>query len=131
MNFLKKNLFLIFLTLSFFACKKQPGLGGLATIKGKIFATDVTASGSVRDSGFLGNQTVFISAAGDTYSFDNVKTSYDGSFEFKFLQKGDYDIWTFSNCDTCTWKQKKVLIPNINISGRTETVDMGVVKIII
>lgn len=130
MNFLKTFIIAVIATTLFFSCKKQPGLGGLATIKGKIYGTDVTSSGTVRDSGYLGNQTVFISAAGDTYSFDDVKSSYDGTFQFKFLQKGNYDIWTYSNCDTCLWKQKKVLLPSINISGRKETVDVGVIKII-
>ena len=130
MKFLKTIIIILIATTLFFSCKKQAGPGGLASIKGRVYGTDVTSSGTVRDSGYLGNQHVFISVAGDKYFFDDIKSSYDGTFEFKFLRKGSYDVWTYSNCDTCLWKQKLVLIPNVEISGRKETVDVGVVKII-
>lgn len=111
------------------ACKKEAGPGGLATIRGKVFATDVTTNGNVRDSGYLGDVRVFISVSGNPAYFDDVRTSYDGSYEFKFLRQGTYDIWAFSDCDTCRWTQKYDL-KAVTINGKRETVNVEDLRII-
>ncbi len=111
-----------FLLLSFLftACKKDAGPGGLATIQGKVYGRDITTSGTLRGEGYLGDQRVFISVSGNAISFDDVRTSYDGSYRFSFLRKGTYDVWAFSDCDTCAFKQRAVLQNGIIISDKKE-----------
>lgn len=114
----------------FTSCSKDAGPGGLASIKGKVYGRDITTSGNLKSEGYLGDQRVFISVANDPYSFDRVNTSYDGSFEFKFLQKGSYDIWAFSDCDTCAQKQQLVIMKGISISDKKQTVTVADLEVI-
>ncbi|RYZ14022.1 MAG: DUF3823 domain-containing protein [Sphingobacteriales bacterium] len=121
-HYLRAGLLAAIVCIGITSCKKDAGPGGLATIKGRVFATDVTTSGNIKDSGYIGNQRVFISVSGNTVQFDDVKTSYDGSYEFKFLRKGQYDVWAYSDCDTCVWAQQKVILTGIDISDKKQTV---------
>jgi hypothetical protein len=130
MSFLKSGILPLLFIILIISCKKDPGPGGLASIRGKVFGTDVTASFNMRDSGYLGNQRVFISVANDPIYFDDVRTSYDGSFEFSFLRKGSYDVWSYSDCDTCTWKQQMVIRKGIEIDDKKETVTIEDLRVI-
>lgn len=121
---MKNSVFWVVVLLMIGGCSKEAGYGGLAEIKGKIFAKDVTSSGILKAEGYLGDQRVYISAHDNPAYFDNVRTSYDGSYSFKFLQKGSYDIWAFSDCDTCIWKQK-YSIENVTISAKKEVKEVG------
>lgn len=112
------------------SCKKEAGLGGLAKIRGKLFATDITTSGIAKDSGYLGNERIFISVSGNPVYFTDTRSSYDGSFEFKYLREGTYDVWAYSDCDTCVWKQQKVLISGINISEKKQIFTIPDLRII-
>jgi hypothetical protein len=111
------------------SCKKDPGPGGLATVKGKVFAIDITTAGNVKDSGYIAEQKVYISVSGDADFFDSKRTSYDGSYEFNWLRKGTYDVWSFSDCDTCVWKQQKVL-KTVEVGSKKATVTVDDLKII-
>ena len=84
------------------SCKKEPGPGGLASIKGKVYAYDFTAGKTLLSEGYLGDLRVYIATADDSIAFDDVRTSFDGSFEFPFLRKGSYRVWVFAESDTLT-----------------------------
>jgi hypothetical protein len=107
--------------ISFLSCSKEEGYGGLATIKGKVYGKDFNSSGYLVGEGYLGDVSVYISKSGSTNYFDKVDSAYDGSFTFKFLHKGTYDIWVFGDCDTCTWEQTFVK-KTIRISSTKQTV---------
>ena len=61
--------------------------------------------------------------------FDDVRTSYDGSYEFPFLRKGSYDVWVFGECDTCN-KTQMFDLKTVEISGKRETVIVDDLRII-
>lgn len=103
------------------SCKKEPGEGGLATIQGKLYAYEYNNYGDVIDSGYVAGERVYISYGNDGNADDDVRTSYDGSFQFEWLQKGEYAVWSISRCDSCPLSQtytKQV----ITIDERRETV---------
>lgn len=83
------------------SCKKEPGFGGLATISGKVYAVDSTTGGNLKDEGYIGDFDVFIGVQGEPGILDNIKTSYDGSYQFDELRKGTYDVWVYRRCDAC------------------------------
>ena len=116
-----KKIIILFIAFSLFSCSKDEGYGGLATITGKVYGKDFNSSGYLVGEGYIGDVSVYISKSGETAYFDKVDTAYDGSFSFKFLHKGTYDIWVYGDCDTCAWDQtftKKT----ITISSSKETV---------
>ena len=116
-----KKIIILFIAFSLFSCSKDEGYGGLATITGKVYGKDFNSSGYLVGEGYIGDVSVYISKSGETAYFDKVDSAYDGSFTFKFLHKGTYDIWVYGDCDTCAWDQtftKKT----ITISSSKETV---------
>ena len=116
-----KKIIILFIAFSLFSCSKEEGYGGLATITGKVYGKDFNSSGYLVGEGYIGDVSVYISKSGETAYFDKVDSAYDGSFTFKFLYKGTYDIWVYGDCDTCAWDQtftKKT----ITISSSKETV---------
>jgi hypothetical protein len=120
----KKFLMSIILLLFIFsACKQSEGYGGLATIKGKVFGKDFNSNGDLVSQDYIGDVDVYISKHGETAYFDNVNTSYDGSFEFSFLHRGKYDIWVFGDCDSCNWSQTFIL-KTVEISDKRASVSI-------
>lgn len=118
---MRKYFILLAIATSLLSCSKEEGLGGLASISGKVYAKDYNSNGTLVGQGYLGDATVYISKSGDPNYFEKVNTSYDGSFKIKFLHKGTYDIWVFGDCDSCPWDQTFVK-KTITISGTKEDV---------
>lgn len=95
----------IFLSfLSLMGCKKEEGLGGTSTIKGKVIVYDFDASFQnpvPLEIYPATDENVYIIYGSDgTVYDDDFKTSYDGSYEFKYLQKGKYRLFAYSKDST-------------------------------
>lgn len=116
-------LVLIITSFSFSSCSKEEGYGGLATIRGKVYGKDYNSSGNLVGEGYVGGFKVYISKHGESSSFDDVDSSYDGSFKFEFLYEGTYDVWVFGDCDSCTWDQVFVL-KTVEITSKKQTVEV-------
>ena len=116
-----KKYFLLLLALALFSCSKEEGYGGLATVKGRIYAKDFNSSGYLVAEGYKSDVKVYISKHGDPNYFDKVDSSYDGSFRFQFLHEGTYDVWAYGDCDSCSWDQTYVLKTVEIGSGKEET----------
>ncbi len=89
------------LVLAFNSCKKEAGKGGTSGIRGKVYSKYYNKNFSVlADSGYAPDTDVYI-IYGDGFSFgDRQKTSYNGSYEFKYLEKGNYKIYAYSEDST-------------------------------
>ena len=88
---------IIVILFSFFGCKKDEGLGGTSTISGKVFVHDYDASFQILSATYPKTELDVYIIYGDSHSAydNNYKTSYDGSFEFKYLQKGKYKLFVY------------------------------------
>lgn len=106
------------------ACEKEPGEGGRATVQGKVWGRDLDNDGFLKTEGFLGDQRVYIGVDGEATSFETVRTSYDGSYSFPFLRKGNYKVWVFSRCDSCALEDT-AYIQTATIDDRKETVTLA------
>lgn len=123
---LKTNIFFLLLAAVFLAaCEKEPGEGGLATIQGKIWGRDLDNDGFVKTEGYLGGERVYIGVADGSRTdyFETARSSYDGTYTFPFLRKGDYRVWVFSRCDTCALEDT-VRLQTVTIRERKETVTL-------
>ena len=72
-------------------------------------------SGQFVDSFYAQAEHVYIIYGDAAYFGDDIKTSYDGTYEFPYLRKGSYTIFAYSRCDTCAAGQQPALI-NTEIS---------------
>ena len=87
-SILKNLFFLIVMMLLLASCTKEPGVGGSATVTGKIYAEDYNTLGTPTGEYYAQNYKVYLIYGNDGGAFDDdVNTSHDGSFEFKYLQK--------------------------------------------
>lgn len=122
-----------FLSLSlmlFSACKKIEGEGGSSSIKGKIYVKKYNTAGTAVISEYDGakENVYIIYGTGDNTYDDKMEASYDGTFEFKYLEKGTYSIFVYQDCNTCN-SGKEALITTVKIDKRKSSVDVGQITI--
>ena len=113
----------LFTLLFIISCTKSPGVGGQATIKGKIIVNNINALGNVSAEYDAQEHDVYIIYGDNNNTFDDdVKTSHDGTFEFKYLNQGNYEVFTYSECLNCPNGQDSLIKINTTIGSRNETV---------
>lgn len=106
-SFIMKNqlaVIILLISVSVTGCKKTEGPGGTSSIKGKVIVYNF-------DAAFQNPEPISIYPAVDedvyilygvdhtTYD-DDYKTTYDGTYEFKYLQKGKYRLFAYSKDST-------------------------------
>jgi hypothetical protein len=124
---MKKYLLLSLLSFVFLSCSHDEGYGGLASINGRVYGKDYNSNGFLVNQDYIGGMKVYISKHGETAYFDSMDSAYDGSFKFKNLYAGSYDLWVFGDCDSCAWDQVYKLV-TVEISKK-EDKDIGTIEI--
>lgn len=114
----------------FQSCTKVEGPGGSSSIKGKIHVNVYDVAGNLINDYDAQDEDVYL-IYGDEGTFydDDVKTSYDGSFEFNYLQKGNYQIFVYQDCNTCPSGKEAVLV-DVEIKDSKTTTDIGTITIV-
>lgn len=119
----------ILVSILLFSCKKGEGPGGTSTIKGTVQVEDY--SGSI----FTGKEypgadiDVFIIYGDESTMYDEkISTSYDGSFEFRYLRPGKYTVFVYSEEPTDD-QDLTAIIKTVEISGKNEEVTVGEITI--
>ena len=124
-----KNIILIFSIFTFFiSCKKEEGFGGLATISGKVYAYDYNNAGVLMAEGYAGDLDVFIKAKDSSEELERIRTSYDGSFVFNELRKGDYEVWVYSDCERCP-NGIEAVIQSVKLSDKKSKIELSVFEV--
>ena len=100
MKLIRTHLFIFLAVLVLFACKKDEGRGGQATITGKVYAYDVNRNGIRVDSGYMAGVRVYISYGNSNVVDDDTRTSFDGTYSFQWLNKGDIKRLSDQHCIT-------------------------------
>ena len=95
---LKHGTIMFFVLLMLFsACAKEPGIGGEASIYGKVYARHYNSTFTVLLSEYYVPDTYVYLVYGDDINYGTrIKTNYNGEFEFNYLYPGDYTIYTYS-----------------------------------
>ncbi|MCX6271460.1 MAG: hypothetical protein NTU44_09625 [Bacteroidetes bacterium] len=122
--FLLSILFVMLLT----TCEKDPGIGGNSSIKGYVHVTDYNATFLYIQGEYDGaDEDVYIVYGDEIGYSDRTRAGSDGKFEFKYLRKGQYKIYVYSE-DT-TLSGKVAVIKNVEITGKKQHVDAGTFEI--
>lgn len=113
------------------SCKKNEGVGGDASIRGKVFCKHYnTTFSTLISSYYIPDQYVYIIYGDDISYGQRIKTNYSGAFEFKYLYKGDYTIYTYS-IDSAYLVNNAIpgpdsaVVKTVNIGGRKDHLDLG------
>ncbi len=124
---------IILFALVLISCEKQPGPGGKATVKGKVYARDYdNTQNYLISQGYSPGEKVYIIYGSNTSIGKTVTTSTDGSFEFKYLQKGHYKVFVNSLDTAHKVKGNDTEYPitvEFDITGTKETVQLDDIKI--
>jgi hypothetical protein len=112
------------------SCKKEPGIGGRGEIRGFVFEQRYNANTQqpVGQPYPKAEQRVYIIYGNGKFHDDDVRTGPDGSFRFPWLNKGDYQIYTISECgqfNGCTF----AVSATATIGSRKEVVELGTLNI--
>jgi hypothetical protein len=111
------------------ACKKTEGEGGTSNITGKIYVEDYNNLGQLINEYDGAKEDVYIIYGDDDNVIDDkVEASFDGTFEFKYLEEGTYTIFAYEDCNECPAGEKAVT-KTITIDKKKSTADAGVITI--
>lgn len=125
------------LTILISGCKKPAGEGGQATIKGKILLEIYSGNftGDPLATTVAQGEQVYIIYGDETSVGDNVRTSYDGTYEFKHLRVGSYKVYAISKDSTLsptkkTFKTTTEVLHTVEIKDKKEVVTVPNITVI-
>lgn len=94
---MKFNLILPLIILISAGCKKEPGIGGNASITGSVWVKNYNASFTTLIGEYPGKDVYVYIVYGNNKGYDKrIKTDYNGNFRFPFLYEGKYTLYTYS-----------------------------------
>lgn len=88
--------------LFLYGCEKDAGEGGTSFIRGKVIVYKYDNAFLAAEDTFAAvDEDVYIIYGGDKNVYDDdFQTSFDGSYEFKYLQNGNYRLFAYSTDTT-------------------------------
>jgi hypothetical protein len=126
-----KPFLLLMLGVLFFSCEKEPGPGGKSTIYGKVFCKDYNSTFTVLEQEYYAPDTwVYIIYGDDRDYGDRVRTSYDGTYEFRYMRPGTYHLYAYSKDSTLQSVADIAVVKDVTVPKNKKT-DIEVPDIII
>lgn len=129
---------LLFMALTVSSCQKIEGPGGAATIQGKLVVQEYDSGGNLIKTYDAADMDVYIiygNNPDETYFHDDIATSYDGTFKFRFLEPGNYRIFFYEDLTFAeltanpNGPNKKVIIKDVTIEKKKEVVDLETITL--
>jgi len=138
MKTIRTKLFYVLLVLVVVACKKEAGEGGTSFIRGKVFAKYYDKYFyTLGDSAYAPDVDVYIIYGNEVTFGERQRTSYDGSYEFKYLRNGEYKIYAYSRDSSGVYKNQAnqyapdiAIIKNVEITGKKQTVEVPDINVL-
>lgn len=114
-------IFIVLTILTLFtACKKEAGVGGTASITGRVYARNYSNGWFVSQS-YAPDERVYIIYGNSPVYNDDMRTHYDGTYRFDYLYPGTYTVFAYSDCDSCASGIQAVL-DTVEITGEGQVV---------
>ena len=118
----------IFILLTVFSsCRKVEGTGGNVTIKGVVIERNHVGT-SIFEYPAADQDVYIIYGSENSFYDDDVSTSYDGSFEFRYLQKGDYQIFAYQDNPSVASGTDEVLV-QVNANENNQVIILDTIYI--
>ena len=118
-------IFILFMVFS--SCRKVEGPGGSVTIKGVVIERNHVGT-SIFEYPAADQDVYIIYGSQNSFYDDDVSTSYDGSFEFRYLQKGDYQIFAYQDNPSVASGTDEVLV-QVNASENNQVIILDTIYI--
>jgi hypothetical protein len=129
---MKKILLLFLVTALIISCVKPEGEGGTSAIQGKIIIRDYNANFTLLQSTFPAQEErIYIIYGDNNFYDDDTRTSYDGTFKFDNLRKGNYKIFAYSDDSTFTLPGGQyAIIKEVEITEEHQTVEIPTIYLL-
>ncbi|OFX71742.1 MAG: hypothetical protein A2X12_08990 [Bacteroidetes bacterium GWE2_29_8] len=107
------------------SCKKEAGTGGSSSIYGKVYVRDYNSTYTVFEEEYAGqDMDVYIIYEDDKTFSERIRTNYDGAYEFKYLRKGNYHIYAYSEDSTLLTNAMIPIIKDVEVTKRKQVVEV-------
>jgi hypothetical protein len=111
------------------SCTKVEGPGGSSSIIGTVHVNVYDIAGNlINDYDAQDEDVYLVYGGGDGFYDDDIKTSYDGTFEFNYLQKGSYKLFVYQDCNSCASGKEPVFV-DVEITDKKTTTNIGIINI--
>ncbi|MBA3899885.1 MAG: hypothetical protein H0X62_06690 [Bacteroidetes bacterium] len=113
---------------SFSACKKEPGAGGRGSIKGKLYSGNINSPEfEITPECVEPEERVYLVYGDKLDGYDkDTRVSHDGTFEFKHLRKGTYQVFAYGyNPELPSSSGSNPVIKQVEISDARETAEVN------
>lgn len=134
MKIVKIVFFITAVILVSVSCTKEPGVGGSSTVSGKLLANDYNSLGTYLGEYDAQDYKVYLIYGDEGGAFDDdVNTSHDGSFEFKYLQKGNYELFVYSDysyCPLCGNLGDSVISVKFQITDKKQELELSDITVL-
>jgi hypothetical protein len=118
-------LFLLAIPLMMSSCKKEPGPGGKSTIYGKVLVKDYNATFTLLEETYYGPEIWVYLVYGDDRDYgDRIQTGYDGTWEFKYLRPGTYQVYAFSKDSTLQTNAQIPVITEVVVPDKKQDIEV-------
>ena len=120
---------LFVIMIMFSGCKPEPGEGGTSSITGKVWVKDLNSSFILTKEYAGYDEDVYIIYGDDVSYGDRTKTNFNGEYEFKYLNQGNYRIYVYSK-DSVFIQSSSGNFPvvrDIEITSRKQKVDVPLI----
>ncbi|MDD5571343.1 MAG: hypothetical protein PHD97_09355 [Bacteroidales bacterium] len=119
-------LIILFCASVFVSCKKEPGDGGNASIRGKVYAKYYDKYfNNLLGEGYAPEKDIYIIYGDEPTFSDRTRTNYDGTYEFKYLRKGKYKIYVYSLDSTViTYSDYHAVSVEAEITKNKQTIEV-------
>ena len=114
-------------TVLIYSCRKVEGPGGSVTIKGIVVERNHVGN-AVFEYPAADQDVYLIYGSENSFYDDDIKTSFDGSFEFRYLQKGDYQLFVYEEDNAEPSGTSEILTP-INASENNQIITLDTIYI--
>jgi hypothetical protein len=107
------------------SCEKEAGEGGSSSIYGKVYVKDYNSTFTIlQEEYYATEQDVYIIYGDDKSYGDKVKTSYNGTYEFRYLRPGTYHIYAFSKDSTLQTTADIGVVKDVTVTKNKQTVEV-------
>ena len=118
-------LILLLIPLLMNSCKKEPGSGGKSTIYGKVLVKEYNSTFTVLDEIYYGPGIWVYIVYGDDRDYgDRIQTSYDGTWEFKYLRPGTYHVYVFSKDSTLQTNAQIPVMRDVEVPSKKQDIEV-------
>lgn len=120
------------------SCKKEAGIGGTSFIRGKVYAKYYNKNFSIlADSAYAPDVDVYIIYGNEFTYGERQRTSFDGVYEFKYLENGNYKIFAYTRDSSGTYNNHVnqyandfAVIKEVEITKKKQTVEVPQINIL-